>query len=234
MTVILVFLVIVLGFAGWWLSHQRLMSRPWLEVGPDPVGGPGRGGDMPAQKVALGLFLAVVGALFALFASAYFMRMEFVDWRQMPVPRIVWLNTGMLVLASIALECALAADRSRDEGTLRLAFATGVAATLGFLAGQLVAWRDLAASGFLVTGNPANSFFYLLTGLHGLHILGGLVALARVIPAAWGSGGAGKLRLRLELCVAYWHFLLFVWLCLLVLFTGWAADLVNICRALLS
>ena len=81
------------------------MSKPWLEVGPDPIGGPGAGG-MPTEKIALGVFLAVVGALFALFASAYFMRMEFVDWRPMPVPRIVWLNTGLLVLASIALQCA--------------------------------------------------------------------------------------------------------------------------------
>ena len=233
MSVILVFIVVVIGFAGWWLAHQRLMSKPWLEVGPDPVGGPGRGG-MPTEKIALGIFLAVVGALFALFASAYFMRMEFGDWRPMPLPRIVWLNTGMLIVASFALECALAADRQGDAGTLRLSLATATVATLTFLAGQIVGWRDLTAGGYLVTGNPANSFFYLLTGLHGLHILGGLVALARAAPAAWGAGGAGKLRLRLELCVAYWHFLLFVWLCLLVLFTGWAADLVNICRALLT
>jgi cytochrome c oxidase subunit 3 len=233
MSVILVFLVVVIGFAGWWLSHQRLMSKPWLEVGPDPVGGPARGG-MPTQKIALGIFLAVVGALFALFASAYFMRMEFADWRPMPMPRIVWLNTGMLVLASVALECALAADRQRDAGTLRLSLVTGAAATLAFLAGQLVAWRDLTASGYLVTGNPANSFFYLLTGLHGLHILGGLVALTRTAPAAWGAPASTRLRLCLELCVAYWHFLLFVWLCLLVLFTGWAAEIVNICRGLLT
>jgi len=233
MSVILVFILVVIGFAGWWLAHQRLMSKPWLEVGPDPVGGPRRTG-MPTQKVALGLFLAVVGALFALFASAYFMRMGFADWRPMPIPRIVWLNTGMLILASIALECALAADRERDLPTLRLSLATGTVATLAFLVGQLVAWRDLAAGGYLVTGNPANSFFYLLTGLHGLHILGGLVALARTLPAAWHHADPGRLRLRLELCVAYWHFLLFVWLCLLVLFTGWATDFVNICRGLLS
>ncbi|HYI04517.1 MAG TPA: cytochrome c oxidase subunit 3 [Reyranella sp.] len=233
MSVILVFLVAVIAFAGWWLAHQRLMSKPWLEVGPDPVGGPGPAG-MPTQKIALGIFLAVVGALFALFASAYFMRMELPDWRPMPIPRIVWLNTGMLMLASVALECALSADRQRDASTLQLSLAAGVVATLAFLAGQLVAWRDLSASGYLVTANPANSFFYLLTGLHGLHILGGLVALARTAPAAWGAPGSGTFRLRLELCVAYWHFLLFVWLCLLVLFTGWAADFVNICRGLLT
>jgi cytochrome c oxidase subunit 3 len=233
MSVILVFLLVVLGFAGWWLSHQRLMSKPWLEVGPAPAGGSAPTA-IPTEKIALGIFLAVVGALFALLASAYFMRMEYVDWRPMPVPRIVWLNTGMLMLASIALECALAADRQRDLGTLRLSLATGTVATLAFLAGQLVAWRELSASGYLVSGNPANSFFYLLTGLHGLHILGGLVALSRAAPAAWGARDAGGLRLRLELCVAYWHFLLFVWLGLLVLLTGWAADFVNICRGLLT
>lgn len=233
MSVILVFLLVVLGFAGWWLAHQRLMSKPWLEVGPDPVGGSGRTG-LPTEKIALAIFLAVVGALFALLASAYFMRMEFADWRPMPLPRIVWLNTGTLVIASIALECALAADRQGDVPTLRLSLGTGSVATLAFLAGQLVAWRDLAAGGYLVTGSPANSFFYLLTGLHGLHILGGLVALARATPAAWGAGDPGRLRLRLELCVAYWHFLLFVWLGLLVLFTGWAADLVALCGGLFT
>lgn len=233
MSVILVFLVVVIGFAGWWLAHQRVMSKPWLEVGPDPIGGP-RPTGMPTQKIGLGIFLAVVGALFALFASAYFMRMEFTDWRQMPIPRIVWLNTGMLILASISLECALSANRGRDDGTLRLSLVTGAIATLAFLAGQLIAWRDLAASGYLVAGNPANSFFYVLTGLHGMHILGGLVAFAFAAPAAWGFGGRDRLQLRLELCVAYWHFLLFVWICLLILFNGWAADVVSICRALLT
>ena len=233
MSVILVFLLVVFGFAAWWLSQQRLMSKPWLEVGPDPIGGPNPTG-MPTEKIALGIFLAVVGALFALFASAYFMRMEFVDWRPMPLPRIVWLNTGMLVLASTALQCARSAVRQGDIDTVRLSLITAAFATLGFLGGQLIAWRELAGTGYFLTGNPSNSFFYLLTGLHGLHILGGLVALARVTLAAWGADGAGKLRLRLELCVAYWHFLLFVWLCLLVLFTGWATDFVNICRGLLS
>ena len=184
MSVVLVFILVVIGFAGWWLMQQRVMSKPWLEVGPDPVGGPEDTG-LPSEKIALGVFLAVVGALFALFASAYFMRMEFADWRPMPVPRIVWLNTVMLALASVALHGALAAARRSDAGTLRLSLATAVVATAAFLAGQIAAWRELAASGYLLTGGPANSFFYLLTAAHGLHILGGLVALARALPSAW-------------------------------------------------
>ncbi len=233
MSVILVFLLVVLGFAGWWLAQQRLTSKPWLEVGPDPVGGP-QLTDRPTEKIALGIFLAVVGALFALFASAYFMRMEFVDWRPMPLPRIVWLNTGMLVLASIALECARSAVSQDDMDTTRLSFATAAVATIGFLGGQLTAWRELTAAGYFLTGNPANSFFYLLTGLHGLHILGGLVALARAAPGAWGVRPPGNLRLRLDLCATYWHFLLLVWLGLVVLLTGWAGDFVKICGQLLS
>ena len=233
MSVILVFILVVIGFSGWWLSQQGLLSKPWLEVGPDPVGGPRKTG-MPTEKIALAIFLAVVGALFALFASAYFMRMEFVDWRPMPVPRILWLNTGMLVLASVALECARSAVRKADRDTLRLSLATAAVATIGFLGGQLAAWHELAASGFLVTGNPSNSFFYVLTGLHGLHILGGLVALARAAPAAWGYGRTADLRLRIDLCTMYWHFLLLVWLGLLMVLTGRANDFIDICRALLS
>jgi cytochrome c oxidase subunit 3 len=233
MSVILVFLLAVFGFSGWWLAHQRLMSKPWLEVGPDPLGGPAPG-RMPTEKIGLGIFLTVVGALFALFASAYLMREQFVDWRPMPVPRIVWLNTGMLVLASVLLQCALAAVRQGDAGTVRVGLTGAAVATVGFLAGQLVAWRELAASGYIVSENVSNSFFYALTGLHGLHILGGLVALAFTLPGAWGFGRPGNLRLRIELCTTYWHFLLLVWLGLLAVLTGGAADFIDICRAFVS
>ena len=231
MSVILVFIAVLIGFAGWWLVQQRVTSKPWLEVGPDPIGGPDDTG-LPTEKIALGVFLAVVGALFALFASAYFMRMEFADWRALPIPPLVWLNTLMLALASVALHCALAAARRDDGDTLRLALGTAAVATVAFLAGQLAAWRELTLSGYLVTGSPANAFFYLLTGLHGLHILGGLVALARVAARAWD--GADHRRLGLELCTMYWDFLLFVWLAVMVLVTGWADELVAICRQLIT
>ena len=118
--------------------------------------------------------------------------------------------------------------------TVRLSLATAAVGTLGFLGGQLAAWRELAASGYFVSGNPSSSFFYVLTGLHGLHILGGLVALARTMPGAWGVGRPEKLRLRIELCTMYWHFLLLVWLGLLAVLTGGAVDFINICGRLLS
>ncbi|TIX68735.1 MAG: cytochrome-c oxidase, partial [Mesorhizobium sp.] len=81
MSVILVFLLVIAGFAGWWLSHQRLMAKPWLEQGliGDTIGL--EGSPLPTAKIGLGVFLAVVGCLFALFTSAYFMRMALSDWQ---------------------------------------------------------------------------------------------------------------------------------------------------------
>ena len=81
MSVILVFLLVIAGIAGWWLSQQRLMSKPWLEQGVDAAFPGTESGAMPTAKIGLGVFLAVVGCLFALFVSAYFMRMGLADWR---------------------------------------------------------------------------------------------------------------------------------------------------------
>ena len=149
-----------------------------------------------------------------------------------------WLLTRLQVfdLVNITFRDRLSTTEAGADiaSTLALSLNLLLYATLGFLGGQLVAWHQLTASGFLVTGNPSNSFFYLLTGVHGLHILGGLVALARAAPAAWDGGRPELLRLRIDLCTMYWHFLLLVWLGLLALLTGRANDFIDICRALLS
>jgi cytochrome c oxidase subunit III len=230
MSVVVVFLLVLAGLAGWWLSRQGLMTKPWLEQG----GHVDEEASLPAKKVALIVFLAVVGALFALFASAYFMRMELPDWRALSVSRILWLNTGILILSSVALHCAVIAARRRQSETLKLALVTGGLTALAFLAGQLFAWQELSVEGNFLAANPANSFFYLLTGMHGLHILGGLVALAGTAAKAWNHAAWERLRLSTELCATYWHFLLFVWLGLFVLLAGWAADFIDICRQLLA
>jgi cytochrome c oxidase subunit III len=234
MSVILVFLLVIVGFAGWWLSHQRLMAKPWLEQGVigDVVGM--EGSALPTAKIGLGVFLAVVGCLFALFTSAYFMRMALSDWQALPLPRVLWFNTGVLVLSSIALQCAAVAARRGQIDTVRLGLVTAGLTALAFLIGQLVAWRELTADGYLLTANPANSFFYLITGMHGLHILGGLVGLSRTTAGAWNGARPERLRLSVELCAMYWHFLLFVWLAIFALLAGWAATFIEICRQLLT
>ncbi len=86
MSAIVIFLALIAAVAGWWLSRQRLMSKPWLEAGPMTAFPDTEASLMHPAKLGLGVFLAVIGALFALLISAYFMRMVYVDWRPAPVP----------------------------------------------------------------------------------------------------------------------------------------------------
>jgi cytochrome c oxidase subunit III len=162
----------------------------------------------------LGVFLAVIGSLFALFFLAYSMRMHMADWRSLPAPKLLWLNTGVLVLASIALQWTSVAARRERMEDVKLGLVAGGISSLAFLAGQLLAWQQLTQAGFFLAGNPANTFFYLLTAVHGLHLLGGLIALGRTASKVWRGFDASAIRLSVELCATYWHFLLAVWVVL--------------------
>src|SRR3977135_1514921 len=179
MSAIILFMAGIAAIAGWWLSQQRLTAKPWLEEGV--IGDfPGTGAmTLPAAKIGLGVFLAVVGSLFALFISAYSMRMNMVDWRALPVPRLLWFNTAVLVLSSVALQWAYMAARRDDIDGVIVGLCAGGASAVTFLVGQLLAWRQLSVAGDFLAPNPANSVFYLITAAHGLHLMGGLVALGR-------------------------------------------------------
>jgi cytochrome c oxidase subunit 3 len=227
---ILLFLGLLAVIAAWWLSRQGLASRPWLETGnADMLLAPDEARGCPA-KTGLGVFLAVVGSLFALFISAYAMRMQMPDWRPLPVPNLLWLNTAMLALSSLALHGARNAARRGQMAELKIGLLAAALAALAFLSGQFLAWRQLTAEGYLLTSNSANAFFYMVTGIHGLHLLGGLIALVRTTAKALRGFPANRLRISVELCATYWHFLLLVWLVFLSVLTGWAGDFADICR----
>lgn len=237
MSVILLFLAVIAGIAGWWLSRQQLMAKPWLDVGA--IGDvPAWGGStMPTAKVGLGVFLAVAGCLFALLISAYFMRIDIAETtgavlRAMPVPRLLWLNTGLLVVSSGALQCAQIASRHGQRDAVRDGMLLGTVSALAFLAGQILVWRQLVDAGYFAAGNPGNAFFYLFTGVHGLHVAGGLVALAKTFGKLRQGVTIERLRLSVWLCTVYWHFLLLVWLLIFALLMGWADNVIVICRAL--
>jgi cytochrome c oxidase subunit 3 len=239
MTVVILFIGVMVLIAGWWLSKQRLMSKPWLEesmVGDVTY----ETASLPTQtKIGLGVFLAVVSALFVLLISAYSMRMQAPDWRDLPIPDLLWLNTAVLVLSSIALQGAQVAARRVERGRgqmidVKIGLLSGAAFALMFLVGQVLAWQQLTGAGYLLASNPANAFFYLLAGLHGVHLIGGLVALGRAGRKVWRDELRSRIRLSVGLCAAYWHFLLLVWLVVLGVLTGWVQDFLVICGRLLS
>jgi cytochrome c oxidase subunit 3 len=230
-SITILFLAVIATIVAWWLSQQRLMAKPWLEEGP--IGDfPGTGASsLPAAKIGLGVFLAVVGSLFALLIGAYSMQMNMADWRPLPGPRVLWLNTGVLILSSAALQWAqVAAHRGQMDG-VRAGLLAGGASALAFLAGQLLVWQQLTAAGYFLAAKPAYAFFYLITGVHGLHLLGGLVALGRTTDKVWRGFEVDQVRLSVELCAWYWHFLLLVWLFFfsLLSFSAWAGWIYSIC-----
>jgi cytochrome c oxidase subunit 3 len=231
---IILFMAGIAVIVGWWLSQQRLTAKPWLEEGVAVDLREASRSSPQAAKIGLGVFLAVVGSLFALFVSAYSMRMTMVDWRTLPVPALLWFNTGVLVLSSVALQWAYMAARRDDMDGVILGLLGGGASAVIFLVGQLLAWWQLNVAGYFVASNPANSFFYLITAAHGLHLMGGLVALGRTTARVWRGAEVAQVRVSVELCAIYWHFLLLVWLVLLGLLTGWTDNFVDICRQLLS
>jgi cytochrome c oxidase subunit III len=215
MTIGLVFLSVLMAAIVWWLFRQTINVQPWqAQVAvPETRAAPMR----PAAKTALWVFLGVASSLFVLFVSAYAMRLSLADWNPLPRPRLLMLNTALLVGASLAMEWTVhAARRALQDDVRRGLWASG-ALTIGFLAGQLVVWKQLNDAGYFVSSSAATAFFYLLTAVHGLHVLGGLVAWARASARAWRGTDPAGTRLAVELCATYWHFLLAVWVVLYAL-----------------
>jgi cytochrome c oxidase subunit III len=156
--------------------------------------------------IGLWVFIGVASMLFALFVTAYAMRMDRApDWTVLALPRQLWLSTALLVAGSALLARAAAVDAQP-------ALVGAGLCALAFVACQLWAWQALAEARVSFTGNPAASFFYVLTALHGLHVGGGLVAWWRV----WRRPA----QQRIALLARYWHFLLVVWLVLFAAL-GW-------------
>lgn len=214
MTATLLFLTLLMGAVIWWLLKQSVNVQPWVaQASAQDV----HGGvlSQPTAKTALVVFLAVATSLFALFISAYAMRIHFLDWSPLPQPRLLTLNSVNLVLASIAMQWTVFAARRGDVQAVRTGLFAGGVLTIGFVLGQLVVWKQLSDAGFYLATSAATGFFYLLTAVHGLHVLGGLVAWGRTSARAWRDANVQELRLGVELCAIYWHFLLAVWLVLL-------------------
>ncbi|NLS16434.1 cytochrome-c oxidase [Rhizobium sp. P40RR-XXII] len=234
MSAILIFMAGIAGIIAWWMARQRLTSKPWLEAGIAGDAPDMRGSSATTAKVGLGIFLAVVGALFTLLISAYLTRLGGSDWWSIPIPRLLWVNTAALAASSVALQWAKTEARSDQSEMLNTALAVAFMLAVLFLAGQVLAWRQLVAAGYVLADNPSNSFFYMITGLHGLHILGGLFVLGRTTIRARTSPAPARVRLSVDLCAIYWHFMLVVWLILFALFAGWANSFVDLCRQLVS
>lgn len=221
MSTTVAYAALITGVVVWALLVSRFTAKPW-EPNTGEVQSEIMPGASPA-RVGLWVFLAIVTSLFALFMSAYYMRMghghsTVHDWKPLTEPGVLWINTGLLIAASVGMQWAKAQVMHGDPERARNGLMIGGLLTLAFLAGQLYAWRQLEDAGLFVPSNPAIAFFYLLTAVHGLHLLGGLFVWARTLVRMRPKRVEPiDVRLSIELCTLYWHYLLLVWLVLFAL-----------------
>jgi cytochrome c oxidase subunit III len=191
-----------------------------------PVGGDGGGDDgkrprgwKPSPKrYYTGMALGIVSILmfFMALASAFLVRRGTGDWVPVHIPALMWINTLVLLVSSGTLEMARhRLSKGQVAAYNRLWQVTTVLGIL-FLIGQVVAWRMLAAQGIYLASNPASSFFYIFTGAHALHLLGGIAALLYVGMRSFDQAQVSR-TVAAEVTSHYWHFMDALWLFLLAL-----------------
>lgn len=190
---------------------KQLMDKSWATQGVageinDRSLGPG-----PAAKTGLRFFIMVLTSMFFLFIAGYRLRMAEADWQPIADPMILWLNTGVLVLAGVFMQRARDAAEQGLISRVRNNLTTAGLLTIAFLVGQYLAWQQLSEAGYYVQTSAAAAFFMLLTGLHGLHLAGGLLVWIRAAWRAWRGIEVVRVKLSIELCTTYWHYLLLVW-----------------------
>jgi cytochrome c oxidase subunit 3 len=192
-------------------------------------GGDGAKGWSP-DRYRLGMMAGIASILmmFTALASAYIARAGLAtstDWRPIELPRVVWLSTLLILSSSVTISLAQKALRRSERGAYRRWLAATFVLGLGFLVAQLVAWRQLAAQGIYLKGNPHSSFFYVLTGLHALHLAGGILGLGYLLVRARSTGArvdaSARVRTLTDVMALYWHFMDALWVFLFLLLFLW-------------
>tara|TARA_B100001250_G_C19656556_1_gene725126 strand:+ start:94 stop:729 length:636 start_codon:yes stop_codon:yes gene_type:complete len=203
---------------------KLLTQKPW-EPEQIEIDNAHDGATLGLSKGKFGLrYLMVISTIFfCLFIVTYSDRLVYADWKSMPEPFLLWLNTIMLLLTSIVFVGAQIASKNNKFEIVKKRLLLVGFLSLIFLIGQLLVWYQLINLGYYVSTNPANAYFYVFTSLHGLHLLGGLTYWVMTIKKVWKPNEViiANVKHTVELCAIYWHFLLAVWIVLfgLMLFT---------------
>ena len=201
------------------LELSRSGAPPGGDAGSrDGDGSPDSGAPrrVPARAYFTGMSLALAGILmfFMALVSSYIVRKADPGWQPVNLPPVLWVNTVLLVLSSVTLSRALGAVRRDDGAQFSLWWRVTTVLGVLFLAGQVIAWRQLEAAGVFLASNAASSFFYLLTASHGLHLLGGVLALLYVAVRNWSAARTTQ-STAAEVVGVYWHFMDGLWVFLM-------------------
>jgi cytochrome c oxidase subunit 3 len=203
-------------------------SKPPSRDGDDDGGGGGNNGgegkheprrsNTKKYSTAIALVMLSVLMFFMVLAAAFLvLRVENLHhWTRIEIPWILWVNTLMLLGSSAALEAARRKLQVDSLSGFHQMWALTTILGAGFVVGQLIAWRQLAAQGVYVTSQLASSFFYVFTAVHAVHLLGGICALLYVGFRDFETARVTRATAA-EVTSYYWHFMDGLWLFLLAL-----------------
>jgi len=221
-------------------STERIIDTT-VGGGPRPRGGNGfpknggakhgEGGEsmrFSPERYRIGVWVAIASILmlFVALTSAYIVRSASGnDWQPIVMPKVLWVSTALILISSMTMEVSRRSLKQQSEAGYGRWLMITVALGLGFLASQVFAWRQLVRQGAYLASNPYNSFFYLFTAAHGLHLLGGILALGYLLLRTTGKRGTVENELRrvgaADAATIYWHFMDGLWVALFLLLFFW-------------
>lgn len=171
---------------------------------------------MHPKKFAMWIFIASVVMLFASLTSGYIVRQAEGNWVYFDLPGLFYTTSVIIILSSVTMQMAYLAAKRDNIVRVKILITLTTILGLAFLVGQFMAWKELIASNVFFVGNPSGSFLYVLTGLHGVHLISAIIFLLIMLNSAFNNRvNAGNLA-SLEMCTTYWHFLGVLWLYLFV------------------
>ena len=173
---------------------------------------------MHPKKFAMWLFMTTVMMLFASLTSAYIVRQAEGNWLYFELPTLFYYTSGIVLISSFTMQWAYFEAKKDNLARVRTLVLLTSILGVGFLAGQFLAWGELVRNSVYFVGNPSGSFLYVLTGLHGLHVVSAVVFLLIVLNSAVRARINSKNMAQMEMCTTYWHFLGALWIYLFIFF----------------
>lgn len=171
---------------------------------------------MHPKKFALWLFIVTVVMIFAAFTSAHIVRQADGDWLIYDMPKMLWYTSGIILVSSVFMQWAYWAAKKDKPEQVKIALAVTNVLGILFLIGQLKAWDELVANDVFFVGNPAGSFMYVFTGIHGAHLISGVIFLIYMLISAFRYRVHSKNMLNMEMATTWWHFLGGLWIYLFI------------------
>ncbi len=163
-------------------------------------------------KFIIWLFIITIIMLFASQTSAYIVRRAEGNWTEFEIPLIFWYSSLVLIVSSIFMQLSLMAAKKDEFGKLKAFISISFLLGIIFLIMQYIGWQNLQTQGIYLKGNPSGSFYYIITGLHGFHLITGLIVMLFSFYSSFKLDIHSKNLIRLEVCTIYWHFLDLLWI----------------------